>query len=565
VVTPELTKGPITEPDVEMIDAVASTDPVAVPTALNVLKSLARTFAPSTVTARESVKIGRELVQIVAGRSTIAPPKNDSRFRDPTWTDNGLYHRIMQGYLALCAGTDNIVANREPDDWRRLEQARFATNLLTSAAAPTNNILGNPAALKKTLETGGRNLLRGAANFVDDIRHNGGMPANVKRDVLRVGEHLALTPGTVINRDDVAEIIRYTPTTDVVRERPLVIIPPPIGRFYFLDLRPGRSLVEYAVSRGLQTHLLSWRNPGPDQADWDLDTYASRVLSAIDTVRETTGSDDVTVIGFCAGGILTSTVLNYLAARGDHRVHAAAFAVTLLDFGVQAPLGAFNSAPLLGLARQRSGKSGVITAQSLSRVFALMRPNDLIWNSWVNNYLLGQDPALFDILAWNADGTNLPATLHSQFLDIFAGNTLVEPKTTTVLGVPVDLTQITTPTYVVGALNDHLTPWQGCYRTTQLLSGPATFVLSNAGHIASLVNPPGNPKASYLTSDEAPDTDPEAWRDGATQRAGSWWEHWADWAVARSGGERKARTDTSTTHHRELDAAPGRYVRDLTP
>jgi polyhydroxyalkanoate synthase len=551
------------EPAAGVVDAVAPTSPVAVPSAFGVVTSLVRTFSQGSALVRESATAGRELVKIVGGRSDVVPARGDRRFRDPAWTDNGLYHRLMQAYLTGCDAADNLVETLGQADWHRLEQARFAMGILTSAAAPTNNLLGNPAALKTTLETRGRNLVRGALNFVDDVRHNGAMPSNVKRGALEVGEDLALTPGSVIDQDDVAELIQYTPTTNSVMQRPLVIVPPPIGRYYFLDLRPGRSLVEYAVARGLQTFLISWRNPGADQADWDIDTYAERVLTAIDTVRETTGSPDVTVIGFCAGGILTATVLSHLAAVKDDRVHAATFAVTLLDFGVQAPMGAFNSGPLLGLARRSSERSSVISAQSLSRVFALMRPNDLVWNSWVNNYLLGQDPPVFDILSWNADGTNLPAALHDQFLAIFADNTLVEPGATSVLGTPVDLSQITVPTYVTGAINDHLTPWQGCYRTTQLLSGPSTFVLSNAGHIASLVNPPGNPKASYFTNDAAPGADPDAWRADAQSRTGSWWEHWVDWTIASSGTQHPAPAHSGCPTHPVLGPAPGRYVRDL--
>ena len=287
----------------------------------------------------------------------------------------------------------------------------------------------------------------------------------------------------------------------------MLVVPPPIGRYYFLDLRPGRSFVEYSVSRGLQTFLLSWRNPGPDQADWDIDTYAERILTAIDAVREATGSEDVNVIGFCAGGILNTAVLNHLAAKGDDRVHTASYAVTLLDFGQSAPIGAFSGAKLLSLARWNSKRSGVISARAMGNAFTWMRPNDLVWNYWVNNYLMGEDPPVFDILSWNADGTNLPAALHRQFLDIFEHNPLPEQGAMEALGTPIDLRQVKVPTYVTGAINDHLTPWKGCYRTTQLMSGETTFALSNAGHIASLVNPPGNPKANYYTAPAGPQRD----------------------------------------------------------
>ena len=387
---------------------------------------------------------------------------------------------------------------RDPD------KARFAVTLLTSAVAPTNFWLGNPAAIKRTLETGGLNLTRGVRNWAGDLRHNGGMPSMADPQALQVGRDLALTPGAVVERDEVAELIQYTPATGSVRERPVLVVPPPIGRFYFLDLRPGRSFIEYSLARGLQTFVLSWRNPGKEQRDWDLDTYAARVLRAIDAIRDITGSGDVNTIGFCAGGIITTGVLNHLAATRDARIRSASFAVTMLDFGQRAPIQAFSNARLLSFARGRSRRAGVIAARDMGAAFTLMRPNDLIWNYWVNNYLMGQDPPVFDVLSWNADGTNLPAALHLQFLDLFQANALCRPGAMTVLHTPVDLSTIKVPTFATGAITDHLTPWKGCYRTTQLLSGPMTFVLSNSGHIQSLVNPPGNPKASYYTGAAAP-------------------------------------------------------------
>ena len=341
----------------------------------------------------------------------------------------------------------------------------------------------------------------------------------------------------------------------------MLVVPPPIGRYYFLDLRPGRSFVEYAVSRGLQTFLLSWRNPSADQAEWNIDTYAERILVAIDAVREATGSDDVNVVGFCAGGILNTAVLNHLAAHGDDRIHSASYAVTLLDFGQSAPIAAFSSARLLSFARWNSGRAGVISARAMGNAFTWMRPNDLVWNYWVNNYLMGEEPPVFDILSWNADGTNLPAALHQQFLDIFEHNPLIEPGAMSALGTPIDLGQIKVPTYVTGAVNDHLTPWKACYRTTQLLSGDTTFALSNAGHIASLVNPPGNPKANYFAGPLDPRESAEKWLEGAENRAGSWWEHWADWAVERSGDEIPAPQELGSHRLPELGPAPGTYVR----
>ena len=270
------------------------------------------------------------------------------------------------------------------------------------------------------------------------------------------------------------------------------------------------------------------------------------------------------MLGLCAGGILTATVLNYLAHERDERVRTGTFGVTLLDFSSPATIGLFNTAPLLATARGRSRMRGGLDGPSLGSVFTWMRPNDLVWNYWVNNYLLGKDPPIFDILAWNSDPTNLPAALHQQFLDIFANNTLVNPGAFTVLGAPVDLNKVTLETYVTGATTDHLTPWKGCYRTTQLLGGPSTFVLSNAGHIASLVNPPGNPKAHFFAGPE-PEADPDQWQAKAQKVPGTWWEHWADWAIERSGDARRPAAKLGSRKFRVIDSAPGAYVRGVEP
>jgi polyhydroxyalkanoate synthase len=542
---------------------VESAEPVAIPSPRGLVRGLIVPLAQPRPLAREAARLGRQAARILRGTEEIAPSPRDKRFADPTWSANSTYRRLMQGYLALSGSVGRLVDEYEAGgaDWRRVEQARFVFNALTSALAPTNTLAGNPAALKRALETGGRSVVRGLGHMLDDLRHNGGLPTQVDRTAFTVGTDLAVTPGAVVYRDEVMEVIQYTPSTTSVRQRPLVVVPPPIGRFYFLDLRPGRSFVEYAVSQGLQVFMISWRNPQKEQADWDLDTYAGHVVEAIDVARDVTGSPDVNTLGFCAGGIVMSTVLNHLAATGDDRVRNAGYAVTLLDFHNRAPIGAFSAPRLLDVARRNSRRKGVITAREMGAVFTWMRPDDLIFNYLVNQWLMGEDPPAFDILAWNADGTNLPARLHEQFLEIFANNTLIRAGAMRVLDTPVHLSRITVPTFVTGALTDHLTPWEGCYRTTQLLSGPSTFVLSNAGHIQSLVNPPGNPKASYWTGAE-PGPDPQAWQASAERHTGSWWEAWSEWMLERSGKEVPAPGNPGSDNHPALEDAPGSYVRD---
>jgi polyhydroxyalkanoate synthase len=512
---------------------------------------------------RKSWRLTSELAGIAVGASAVTPASGDWRFKDPAWAQHPLYRRLGQAYTANCAFADELLEDLGRTG-RSTSAARFLLTIAESATAPTNTLLGNPAAMKRLYETGGLSLLRGWKNFLGDVRHNGGMPSTVDRTAYEVGRDLAITPGSVVERDSCAELIQYRPGTERVHARPVLIVPPPIGRYYFLDLRPGRSMVEYAVGRGLQTFMLSWRNPTPAQAGWTLDTYASRVLSAMAAAREITGSPDIDVIGFCAGGILTTLALNHLAAGGDESVHSASYAVTLLDWGQEVPIKAFSASRLLALARWNSARAGVISARDMGSAFTWMRPDDLVWKYWVNNYLMGDSPPAFDILAWNADGTNLPAALHAQFLDLFEHNPMSTPGALTCLGTPVDLSTITVPTYVTGGVTDHLTPWTSCYRTTQLLGGPSTFVLSHAGHIQSLVNPPGNPKATYYTAAKL-SRDPETWLAGAEKHTGTWWTHWADWVIAQSGGTRAAPGQLGSAGHPPLDDAPGRYVRDLDP
>lgn len=544
-------------------EALSGAEAVAIPSWRSLLGGLTATLGQGRGVVREAAGLGVEAARIATGRSEVGPAPGDRRFADRTWSENPYYRRLAQLYVAWAASMNRLVEMLEEGDtdWHTVERARFATGILLGAAAPTNGLVSNPAAVKRAYETGGKSLWRGFKNWLDDARHNGGMPSQISRGVFEVGRDLALSPGAVIERDEVGELLQYRPSTPRVRERPLLVVPPPIGRFYFLDLRPGRSFVEYAVGRGLPVFMLSWRNPGPEQGHWDLDTYSRRILDAIETVREVGESDDVNVIGFCAGGILSTTTLNHLAQESKRLVNSMSYSVTLLDFAVPAPIGAFSSRAVLGLARGTSRRRGIIDARSMGSVFTWMRPDDLVFNYWVNNYLMGEKPPAFDILAWNADGTNLPAALHDQFLDVFAENTLCQPGRMSVLGTPIDLSSITVPTFVTGAVTDHLTPWRGCYRTTQILGGPSTFVLSNAGHIASLVNPPGNPKATYYTGGP-PGPDPDAWLEGAQRHTGSWWERWADWVIERSGDERQAPTRLGSRRHRPREDAPGLYVAD---
>ena len=543
----------------EVPDAVAATEVVGGVTFADVLLAAQRLAAAPWSAHTAAMELWSEVMKIASGTSTLAPDARDWRFRHPAWSENPAFKGMAQFYLAWSDAAQKVADSTEAVDWRERERLQIGTSILTSALAPTNYLFTNPAALQRAFETAGASLVRGSDNYTRDLREDRSVPSQVDTSGFTVGENLAATPGGVVFRNEMCEVIEYVPSTAQVRERPLLIVPPPIGKYYFLDLAPGKSFVEHAVSQGLHVFIVSWRNPGPEHAHWDLDAYASSVIEALGVVCDVAESEDANLAAFCAGGIILSTVLSYLAAKEDQRAHAASFGVMLLDFDVPATIGAFSPATVLGAARGQSAKEGVLGADELATVFAWLRPNDLVWNYWVNNYLLGENPPAIDIMAWNADGTNLAAALHAQFLDIFEKNLLTKPGDVTVLGTPVDLSRVTVDTYCMGAINDHLTPWKACYSSGQLFGGSRRFVLSNAGHIASLVNPPTNPKARHFLG-PPPEADYDTWLEQAEERQGTWWTDWAEWMVARSGEEQAAPEALGGGRLPVLCAAPGEYV-----
>jgi polyhydroxyalkanoate synthase len=385
------------------------------------------------------------------------------------------------------------------------------------------------------------------------------MPSQVDTRPFEVGRNLAVSPGRVVHRGDVYELIQFQETTQRVHRRPLVVVPPQINKYYITDLAPGRSLVESTVAAGIAYFTISWRNPTPEHRDWGLDTYVTAVREAVQIACAISGSDDANTVGLCAGGVTLAALLGHLAATGESGlIHSATFLVAGLDTATETTVTALASKRAVEAARAKSMRDGVLSGHDMARVFAWLRPNDLVWNYWVNNYLLGSNPPAFDILYWNNDTTSLPAGLHSDFLDLYETNGLVE-GTIDVLGTRADLRGVTCDSFVVAGLTDHIIPWDGAYRTTQILGGHSEFVLSNGGHIQAILNPPDNPKASYFLADELPPAAP-AWLDRAVQTPGSWWTRWHEWLAARSGPTRPRRKSLGTPAHPALDEAPGRYV-----
>ncbi len=510
--------------------------------------------------ARSGTRLAARLARVAGGATETTPDGKDRRFRDDAWRDHPLYRRLGQAYLTTREEVYRLVDDVDLDD-KSAKRAEFAVGIAVETLSPTNSVL-NPEVLRRARETNGSSLVDGFRTFVDDVRHHGGMPHMVDTEPFSIGDNIAVTPGRVVFRDEVLELMQYEPTTDRVHARPMLLIPPQINKYYILDIGPGKSMIEYAVAQGHQVFAISWRNPTPAQRDWDLDHYVASVLDAVDAMRDITGSDDVNVTGACAGGITAAALLGHLAATDRGLVHAMTFLVTVLDTGGETAVSPFVTETTLAAAIRRSQKKGILEGEELARVFAWLRPNDLVCNYWVNNWLKGEKPPAFDILAWNADTTNLPANLHADFLALNRDNPFVHPHTLDVLGASIDLHDFTGDTFVVAGLTDHITPWASCRRTVELVGGDARFVLSSSGHIQALVNPPGNPKASYLTNDDEP-ADHDEWLDGATEHDGSWWEHWAGWLEERAGDLVDAPTELGSDEHPPGDLAPGRYVHDL--
>jgi polyhydroxyalkanoate synthase subunit PhaC len=515
-----------------------------------------KNFDPVKMT-EQNLNLFKTWTEIMLGTSEIKPEARDWRFQDKAWAENPFYKRLSQAYLAMTDAVEGMI----PDDLssENRSRAELATSIVTSAFSPTNTLLGNPAAMSKTMESGGSNLAKGFMAFLKDLKDNGGMPRQVDTSGFEVGKNLAVTPGKIVHRTEMFELIHYKPTTETVAEYPVILIPPQIGRYYFTDLAPGRSFAEYTVSQGLQYFAVSWRNPTGDERHWSLEDYVKSALEAFKVVSEITKQPKVNVVGFCAGGILSGIAMGYLAAKKNDLVNSLALCVTMLDFQTEATLGAFRFPLLLKVAKAQSNMKGVLTGQDLSKVFAWLRPNDLVWNYWVNNYLMGEEPAAFDILAWNSDSTNLPATLHDDFLNLFEQNCLVQPGCYEVMGEKIDLGKITADKFVVGAITDHLTPWKACYQAQKHIGGEATFALSNGGHVAALVNPPGNPKAFNYVAPATAETADE-WFESAEKLPGSWWETWTKWCIERSGKQVPAPKTLGSRKYKPIMDAPGEYV-----
>ncbi|MDQ6649310.1 MAG: alpha/beta fold hydrolase [Actinomycetota bacterium] len=524
------------------------------------LKLVAALAARPGTVARRSLAATAELAKIARGRSEVEPSKRDKRFADPAWAGNPLLRRLVQAYLVTGKTIDDLLEDAALE-WREYTQLRFVADNVIDAVAPSNLPFANPTALKAVIDTGGRNFVEGARQFVGDMRKPPRIPSMVDTDAFEVGQDLAISPGAVVLRTEIFELIQYEPQTSQVREIPVLMVPPMINKYYIADLAPGRSMLEHFVGAGLQTFTMSWRNPDERHRDWNFDSYVQSVLDALAAVEKITGSTSTQVFGLCAGGITCTAAIAYLAAHGEQdRIAGLTLGVTMLDQARSGTVGAMVGDSTAQLAIADSSRRGYLDGRALAGVFAWLRPNDLIWNYWVNNYLLGKKPPAFDVLYWNGDTTRMSAGLHKDFIKMAVGNTLVHANETTVLGTPIDLSKVTVDSYAIAGIADHIVPWQNAYRTAHLLGSNPRFVLSTSGHIAALVNPPSNEKASFQLNDALPE-DPDAWLAGAGTRKGSWWTDWTEWVGSRVGGERSAPEQLGCEGFSPGDPAPGTYVR----
>ena len=520
---------------------------------------LAQALKQPLHSAKHATHFALELKNVLLGRSELAPETNDRRFTDPAWSQNPLYRRYLQTYLAWRKELHEWIedSNLSEQDTSR---GHFVINLMTEALAPSNS-MAHPAAVKRFFETGGKSLLDGLSHLAKDIVNNGGMPSQVKMDAFEVGKNLATTEGAVVFRNEVLELIQYKPITEQVHERPLLVVPPQINKFYVFDLTPEKSLARFCLRNSLQTFIVSWRNPTRMHREWGLSTYIEALKEAVDVVCAITGSKDVNILGACSGGITVAALLGHYAALGEQKVNAVTQMVSVLDFSLDNQVALFADEKTLEAAKRRSYQAGVLEGKDMAKVFAWMRPNDLIWNYWVNNYLLGNEPPVFDILYWNNDTTRLPAAFHGELVEMFKTNPLLRPNALEVCGTPIDLSKVTCDLYCVAGTTDHITPWEACYKSALLAGGKVEFVLSNSGHIQSILNPPGNPKARFMTGEDMP-SDPKLWQERATKHADSWWLHWQKWITARSGESKKTPSSLGSKKYPAGEAAPGTYVHE---
>ncbi|RBW48543.1 PHA/PHB synthase family protein [Marinobacter sp. F3R11] len=516
---------------------------------------------------RDSSRLGWGILTSGIGNKPLAvaePDPCDGRFRDQIWSEAMAFNVIKQAYLLSNRWImDTINDVRGLDDHTR-RKLRFFTGQMTDALAPSNFILSNPEVLRATIQSRGKNLLKGLANLLRDLDEGKGpMPFRMSDpDAFTIGENLANTPGDIIYQNELMQLIQYRPTTKTVHRRPLLVIPPWINKYYILDLGEKKSFIRYWVEHGHTVFVVSWVNPGPEMAHKSFEDYMLEgPVAAMNAIEQTTGERELNTVGYCIGGTLLGCTLAWLAARDDDRVKSATFLNSMMDFSDVGDLEVFIDEDAISKLEKAMNKQGYLEGASMATAFNMLRANSLIWSFFVNNYLLGHDTAPFDLLYWNSDATRMPAAMHSFYLrNMYLHNRLREPGGIELGGTPIDLGKVMVPTYFASAIEDHIAPWTSCYKGAQCMGGPVRFVLGGSGHIAGIINPPERRKYGYRLNEDS-NLNPDDWLEGSRQLEGSWWPDWVAWAEQFSGGEVKAR-DTAKGKLPLIEPAPGAYVRD---
>jgi polyhydroxyalkanoate synthase subunit PhaC len=495
--------------------------------------------------------------------TTVSPAKGDRRFKHEGWENNPFFDFIKQSYLVTANSIQSVVAEAEGLDEKDADKLRFYTQQFVDSLSPTNFAMTNPQVLEATLESRGENLVKGLQNFCEDFDMEKGKLRIKMSDInaFELGKNVATTPGKVVFQNEMLQLIQYSPLTEDVHKKPLLIIPPWINKYYILDLQEKNSLIKWQLEQGYTVFVISWVNPDETLRDKDFEDYVnSGSLAAIDAIEQATGEKSVNVIGYCIGGTLLAATLAYMATKKDKRIASATFFVTLLDYSEPGDLGVFIDEQQIQSLEEEMNERGYLDGAQMAQSFNMLRSNDLIWSFYVNNYLLGKDPFPFDLLYWNADSTRMPAKMHSTYLrTMYLENRFKEPGGMIINDIPIDLRDIKTPAYFISAQEDHIAPWKATYLGAQLFSGPVRFVLGKSGHIAGIVNPPAAKKYGYFTG-KKPDLSSDEWLQEAKLHEGSWWADWDHWQKKYNGEKVSARTP-GENKLKVIEDAPGTYAR----
>jgi polyhydroxyalkanoate synthase len=493
----------------------------------------------------------------------IKPDKSDKRFKDPAWEENEVFNYIKQSYLLTSRWLAQTVRDVDGVDKQTQDRVDFYTRQFISAMSPTNFALTNPEVIRATIETRGENLLNGLKNLLKDLERGKGTLriSQTDYDKFVVGKNIATTPGKVIYRNEMMEVIQYSPSTETVVKRPLLFVPAWINKYYIVDLRDKNSWVKWAVDQGHTVFMISWVNPTEELAQRSFEDYIQQgTVTALDVVEQATGETEVNAVGYCIGGTLLASTLAYLANKGDDRIKSGTFFTTMLDFSQPGELGVFIDEATISYLEEKMAERGYLDAAEMATTFNMLRENDLIWSFVINNYLLGNDPFPFDLLYWNSDSTRMPYAMHSFYLrNFYQKNKLIEPGGISLAGEPIDLRKIKVPTYFLSAREDHIAPWTSTYRGTQLLGGNNRFTLAASGHIAGVINPPAAKKYCYWVNSKTP-ANPDEWLANAQAKDGSWWPDWDAWAKKLSGKEMVPAREPGGGKLTPICDAPGPYV-----